>query len=145
MARPFLEFEEKIFTLLSTDQQSVAAGSLGDLGIQGVYNLVGPDGEDDSALPYIIIGESEWRETDSKTGTNFGYLGTTRIRVWDRDHSGKTLYTVLDRIHELLHDTDLALTNFNTVNMRATLTEVFPEPDNRTLQALQEYSVHLGG
>jgi hypothetical protein len=99
-----------------------------------------PDG---TLYPHVRVVPPELEDWGSHTFD--GVTGLVEIRVWDQAQSAANTLDILARIYALLHNIDLALTGFSTVNFRCTFTRTDLEPDGRTYQGIQRYSVTLGG
>lgn len=124
----------KIFSLLAGDATLTALVPAARI----KENL--PDG---TAYPHVRVLPPSLGDWSAHTFD--GFEGTLELRVWDSGQSVARTLDILNRIYTLLHNVDLALVGYPTVNFRCTLSNADLEPDGRTYQGIQRYSVTLGG
>lgn len=124
---------QKIFSRLTSDATLVAL-------VSGRIYDVAPD---NTPYPFIDIGDSEFNDFGSHTTS--GFEGEIPIHIWTQGTSKKQNMEIGNQIYSLLHNTDLGISNFPTVNFRATFNQIMTEEDNRTHHGLQRYSFILGG
>ena len=122
--------QQSLFSLLNGD------ATLGAL-ITGVFDNV----VDDDALPYVKIGDNSLGEFTSHTAD--GFSGTVTLDIWGEIGKGrKEVVTIMARLYELLQNTKLIITGFNTVCFYCILNETLVEPDdNRTYHGVQRYNI----
>ena len=90
------------------------------------------------------MGEIELGDFGSHTGS--GFEGEVTINVWTQSGRGKKdAQTILNRVYELLHGQNLAISYFPTVSFRCSFNHVVVDPDNRTYHGIQRYHLILGG
>jgi len=99
-----------------------------------------PDG---TAYPHVRVQAPTSRDWSSHTFD--GFEGEIELRVWTQGQSVEPNLGIGNRIYTLLHNFDMAITGFPTINFRCTFNEPTLEPDGRTYQGLQRYSFILGG
>lgn len=122
----------KIFEILSNDATLSAL-------INGVFDNV-PDNLDP---PFVVIGDTSL--SDFGSHTHSGFQGELTIHAWSEDMGRKKIMTIMNRIYTLLHNIDLAITNYKTIVFRCETNEILVENDNRTHQGVQTYKIMLGG
>jgi hypothetical protein len=99
---------------------------------------------DDVDTPYIKIGDDSAIDWGSHTAD--GFQVTVTLHAWTEDSAKKLNKDILDRMYQLLHETDLAIPGFTTVCFRCILSQVLVEPDdNRTFHGVQRYNLTVTG
>lgn len=99
---------------------------------QGVY-------ADDSAFPYVVIGndtENEWN-TDNSTGSD----ASVEIHVWSRQMGRSEAKTVQAAIFNALNRQDLVITGRNVVNVEQQTALSMVDPDGKTRHGVQTFRV----
>lgn len=129
---PGLDLQTKIFDILNNNTD------LGDV-ITGVFDTV----PDNQVYPYVVLGNDDIGENDSHTAG--GFIGFIQIDVWDQAESSKKTKDIQGKIYDLLHNIDLGLTGFPTVDFRCNLTTIIKENDNRTKHGVMRFNFILGG
>ena len=98
------EFQKAVYAQLTGDSTLMAM-------VTGVYDYV----QEETAYPYITIGNitgSEWT-----TLATSGVQVALTVEVFTRDRGRKTAADIIQRVHELLHDANLAVTGKTLVNL----------------------------
>lgn len=83
-----------------------------------------------AATPYVTIGEDT--AVDFSAGEHDGADITVNIDVWSEYKGSKETKQIIDRIHDLLHDSNLSVTGFNLVNLRFEFSDILRDPDGVT-------------
>lgn len=127
-----LLLQEKIYQTLKDDRtiQELCCG---------VYDNV----PDNSAYPYIEIGEDEYDDWSSHT--HDGFDGSVWIHVWSEYPGRKEVKLIQNRIYELFHNQDMGIDNFPTVTFLQELCRNFKDPDGRTHHGVQRFDFLFGG
>jgi hypothetical protein len=129
---PQILLAQKVYSLLTSDTTLMAL-------ITGVYEQV----PDNTAYPYVKIGDYDFSEWDTHTAN--GVDGDVTIKVWDQDRGENIVMQILNRIYHVLHNQELGLSGFSTVVFRFRTGNIAIEPDGRTYQGIAIYHVILGG
>lgn len=120
------ELQQAIYAALDGD------AALGNM-ITGIFDHV----PQDTGYPYVTIGEM--RAKDYSTKTTQGAEIDVTVNVISRDKGSKTCLDILARIHDLLHDADLALATCTLVSIRFTSTEINRRADGLTYQGINRF------
>ena len=127
--------QQTIFSTLSGDSQLTST-----LGAD-VYDDV-PD-HISITFPYVQIGEDT--ATDYSTKDLVGSQTVINLHVWSRYRGSKETKQVMDRVHTLLHDSNLTVTGHNLVNLRFEFSDVLRDPDGVTRHGVMRFrAVMLG-
>jgi len=96
MNETLVEFQKAVYDALNNDTTLSAI-------VSGVYDFV-PQG---TSYPYAVIKQNKVK--DWSTISTIGYEVEMEIEVFSKERGNKTVLEISSRIHELLHDTTLAL------------------------------------
>lgn len=122
-----------IYGVLSGDSQLTSALN------SSVYDDV-PEAED---FPFVQIGADN--ALDYSTKDLIGSETVVNIDVWSRYRGSKEAKLIMDRIHSLLHDSNLTVTGHNFINMRMEFSDVIRDPDGITRHGVMRFrAVMLG-
>jgi hypothetical protein len=135
---PRLLLQQKIYELLAADTGSSPAG-VSTLVTARIFDFV----PDNSAFPFVTIGEMRPGEWGSHTGD--GIDGTVVLHVFSQSAGRKEVMTVMNRIYQVLHNIDLQITGFPTICFREESSEVILDPDGKTHHGVLQYRCILGG
>jgi hypothetical protein len=119
---PF-ELQKSIYQTLSGDAALSAM-------ITGVYDRV----PQNTAFPYITIGETTGRDWSSRTTTGMNLVVT--LHVFSRAGGRQEALQIMERIHALLHEGDLEMTDQVLIMMRFEMSDVLLEQDGFTYQGV---------
>ena len=109
-----------------------------------VSTLIYSSAPDNTVYPRVKIGAQTLE--DWSTHTTNGFQGDVFIHAWAQGTSDVEIMNIMNSIYAVLHAiTDLQISGYSTVNFRCVLNEILPEPDGRTYQGVQRYSIMLGG
>ena len=127
--------QQTLYTTLNGDSQLTS--TLG----AAVFDDV-PDTQAVS-FPYVQIGEDT--ATDYSTKDVTGTETVINLHVWSRYRGSKETKQVMDRVHTLLHDSNLTVTGHNLVNLRFEFSDVLRDPDGVTRHGVMRFrAVMLG-
>jgi hypothetical protein len=96
-----------------------------------------------SATPYVTIGEDT--AIDYSAGSEDGADVTVNIDVWSEYKGSKETKQIMDRIHDLLHDSNLSITGFNLVNLRFEFSDILRDPDGVTRHGVMRFRAIILG
>lgn len=122
----------KIYSILNEDATLSAL-------VSGVFTFVC----DTQDFPYIRIDDVS--PEDFGAHDIDGFQGTVQINVFHQTRSRIEVHTIQERIYQLLHNIDLELVDFPTINFRCNLSRVDTEKDNVTLHGVQQFNYIFGG
>lgn len=129
------EFQQALFTVLSGDSNLTTTLSA------SIYDDV-PDHQA-VTFPYVTIGEDTM--LDYSTKDLVGSDVTVNLHVWSRYRGSKEVKQVMDRVHTLLHDSNLTVTGRNLINLRSEFSDVLRDPDGITRHGVMRFrAVMLG-
>lgn len=97
-------------------QQAVYNALTGDTTLMGLVSGVYDRVQQNTAYPYVTLGEAEQRVFD--TATTQGSEIETTLHVWSREGGRKQALTILERLHTLLHNGSLTISGHALVTMR---------------------------
>ena len=125
-------------------QSSVYSTLSNDNTLSSTYGAsVFDDVPEDTSYPYITIGEDNITEFGTKD-----LDGTTRtmtIHIWSEYKGSKETKQIMDRIHDLLHDSSLSVSGFNLINMRFEFSDIMRDPDGITRHGVMRFRAVLIG
>ena len=106
-----------IYSTLSNDNNLTS--TLG----AGVFDEV----TEGATYPFVVLGE----ETAIDYGTKdlVGGETTINIHIWSQYKGSKETKNIMDRIHDLLHDSDISVSGFNLINLRFEYSDIMRDPD----------------
>jgi len=122
-----------IYSTLSND--STITSSLG----AGVFDEV----SESATYPFIALGEET--STDYSTKDLNGGETTINIHIWSQYKGAKQTKQIMDRIHDLLHDSNLSVTGFNLVNLRFEFSDIMRDPDGVTRHGVMRFRAIILG
>lgn len=125
--------QEKIYTALNSDSNLTSTQGA------AVYDEV----PENSAFPYVQIGAESTADFSTKDLT--GSEVTINLDVWSQYKGSKEVKDLMDRVHTLLHDSNLTVTGHNLVNLRFEFGDVLRDPDGITRHGVMRFrAVMLG-
>lgn len=133
MSTAQFQLQSTIYTTLNND--SNLTNTLG----ASIFDEV-PEG---SSTPYVTIGEDT--AVDYSTDTADGADITVNIDVWSEYKGSKECKQIMDRIHDLLHDSSLSITGFNLVNLRFEFSDILRDPDGVTRHGVMRFRAIILG
>ena len=96
-----------------------------------------------TTYPFVAICEDT--VTDFGTKTEDGGQFTINIHVWSQYTGSKETKNIMDRIHDLLHDSNLSVTGFNLVNLRFEFSDILRDPDGITRHGVMRFRAIILG
>ena len=105
----------------------------------GVYDEV----QEGNSYPFVTIGEETTIDYSTKD-VDGGEL-TVNIHVWSQYKGSKETKTIMDRIHDLLHDYNLSVTGYNLVNSRFEYSDIMRDPDGITRHGVMRFRAIILG
>jgi len=105
----------------------------------GVYDEV----QEGNSYPFITIGEETAIDYSTKD-VDGGEL-TINIHVWSQYKGSKETKTIMDRIHDLLHDYSLNVTGYNLINSRFEYSDIMRDPDGVTRHGVMRFRAVILG
>ena len=102
--------------------------------ITGVHDYV----DEDSALPYITIGDVQ--QTQMGTKTTEGIDASVTIHSWDDVHRGmREIKLIMDAVTTVLHESSLSVTGHTVGVAKFEFSDVFVDPDGKTRHGVQRF------
>lgn len=93
--------------------------------------------------PFITLGEETATEFDTKDLS--GAENTINIHIWSEYKGSKECKQIMDRVHDLLHDSSISVTGFNLVNMRFEFSDIIRDPDGVTRHGVMRFRAVILG
>lgn len=121
-----LELQKAIVEALTGDVTLMAL-------VEGVYNHV----PQDSAFPYIVVGEAT--SSDYSTMTTQAEEITSTVLVFSRARGSKQSLEIMARLRELLHNAALALDGCTLIFQRFQEASITQTEDTNTWQGTVEF------
>jgi len=122
-----------IYSTLSNDNNLTS--TLGT----GVFDEV----TEGATYPFVALGE----ETAIDYGTKdlVGGETTINIHIWSQYKGSKETKNIMDRIHDLLHDSDISVSGFNLINLRFEYSDIMRDPDGVTRHGVMRFRAIILG
>ena len=122
-----------IYSTLSSD--NTLTSTLG----AGVYDEV----LEGATYPFVSLGEET--AVDYSTKDINGGETTINIHIWSQYKGAKETKQIMDRIHDLLHDSNLSVTGFNLINLRYEFSDIMRDPDGVTRHGVMRFRAIILG
>ena len=122
-----------IYSTLSND--NTLTNTLG----AGVFDEV----VENAAYPFVALGEET--AIDYSTKDLNGGEFTINIHVWSQYKGAKQTKEIMDRIHDLLHDSSLSVSGFNLANLRFEFSDILRDPDGITRHGVMRFRAIILG
>lgn len=122
-----------IYSTLSSD--NTLTSTLGS----GVYDEV----VESATYPFVALGEETAIDYSTKN-TNGGET-TINVHIWSQYKGSKETKQIMDRIHDLLHDSNLSVTGFNLINLRFEFSDILRDPDGVTRHGVMRFRAIILG
>ena len=104
----------------------------------GVYD----DVPQSASYPYIALGEETG--VDYSTKDIQGGDSTINIEIWSQYKGSKETKQIMDKIHDLLHNSNLTVTGHNLINIRFEFSDIMRDPDGITRHGVIRLSlIHI--
>jgi hypothetical protein len=106
-----------------------------------VYDAVpqAVDAGDNSAFPYVTVGDDSSTEFDTDTSTGFDTDCT--IHVWSRYRGRREVKQIQKAIYDALHLHDLAVTGYHTVMVLFQSADSFMDADGITRHGVSIFRI----
>lgn len=119
-------------------QEAIYTALTGDATLQGfISTRVYDRPPQDSAFPYVDIGEGT--ATDFDTKTENGMEQTVSIHSWSRDQGRKEVKQIMSAIVDALDQQSLSVTGHSLVLLRFEFSTVEHDPDGYTQHGVQRF------
>ena len=105
----------------------------------GVYDEV----IEGNTYPFITLGEETTIDYGTKTET--GSETTINIHIWSQYKGSKQTKEIMDKVHDLLHDSNLSVTGFNLINLRFEFSDIMRDPDGITRHGVMRFRAIILG
>ena len=105
----------------------------------GVYDEV----LEGASYPFVSLGEET--SVDYSTKDTDGGETTINIHIWSQYKGAKETKQIMDRIHDLLHDSNLSVTGFNLINLRYEFSDIMRDPDGVTRHGVMRFRAIILG
>ena len=96
-----------------------------------------------ATYPFIALGEET--AIDYSTKDLDGGEFTINIHVWSQYKGAKQTKEIMDRIHDLLHDSSLSVSGFNLINLRFEFSDILRDPDGVTRHGVMRFRAIILG
>ena len=128
------ELQEAIYAALTGDVTIMAL-------ITGVYaDIQQPNlPEDDSAFPYVVIGQDSLAEDSTKTEN--GVRALVQVDVWSRQNNLTEAKDVGTAVYDVLQKGSLTITGAHHILTRAVGQDYSTDPDGHTKRGLLTFTV----
>lgn len=120
-----------IYGLLVGLAPAIAAGGVFDAVPDAVTSETAPD----NLFPIVQIGATDTvpADVDQADGTrDDGVVETITLHIWSRYRGQKEAKEIMQRIRDLLHDTELTVTGRSSALCTVTMMHVLQDPDGKT-------------
>ena len=105
----------------------------------GVYDEV----IEGNTYPFISLGEES--AEDYSTNNLVGADTTINIHIWSQYKGSKQTKDIMDKVHDLLHDISLNVSNVNLINLRFEFSDIMRDPDGITRHGVMRFrAITLG-
>ena len=105
----------------------------------GVYDEV----IEGNTYPFITLGEETTIDYSTKTAS--GSETTINIHIWSQYKGSKQTKEIMDKVHDLLHDSNLSVTGFNLINLRFEYSDIMRDPDGITRHGVMRFRAIILG
>ena len=96
-----------------------------------------------ATYPYIAIGEET--VIDYSTKDIDGNESTLNIHVWSQYKGSKETKQIMDKIHDLLHNSNLTVVGHNLINLRFEYSDIMRDPDGITRHGVMRFRAIILG
>jgi len=98
---------------------------------------------ENATYPFVSLGEETAIDYSTKNENGGEY--TINIHVWSQYKGSKQTKEIMDRIHDLLHDSNLSVSGFNLVNLRFEFSDILRDPDGVTRHGVMRFRAIILG
>ena len=97
----------------------------------------------DQSYPFIQLGED--RVDDYSTKVEAGGEYELNFDIWSHYNGSKECMQIMDKIHDLLHDSSISVTGFNLVNIQLDYSDILKDPDGVTRHGVMRFRAIILG
>ncbi len=97
----------------------------------------------DQSYPFIQLGED--RVDDYSTKVEAGGEYELNFDIWSQYKGSKECKQIMDKIHDLLHDSSISVTGFNLVNIQLDYSDILKDPDGVTRHGIMRFRAIILG
>ena len=126
------QLQQTIFSALNVNAITTTLGC-------GVFD----DVPSDQSYPFISLGEDNAVDYDTKTLA--GGEITQEIHIWSQYKGSKECKQIMDKVHDLLHDSSLGVSGFNLINLRFEFSDIMIDPDGVTRHGVMRFRAIILG
>ena len=101
------------------------------------------DVPESTSFPYVSLGEDTLNDYDTKDVS--GSTQTLTLHIWSEYKGTKEAKQIMDRLHDLLHDSSLSVSGHNLVNLRFEFGDIMRDPDGKTRHGVMRFRAVLLG
>lgn len=105
----------------------------------GVYD----DVPQSASYPYIALGEET--SIDYSVKDIQGGEATINLHIWSQYKGSKETKQIMDKIHDLLHNSNLSVSGFNLINLRFEFSDIMRDPDGITRHGVMRFRAIILG
>lgn len=127
------QLQQAVFTALSNDNNLTST-----LGASVVDDV--PHG---TSYPFVTIGEA--RTNDYSVKNDIGSEHIFEVDVWSQYKGSKECKQIMDRVHNILHDSNLNVSGFNLINLRFDFSNIMRDPDGTTRHGVMRFRAIILG
>ena len=125
--------QQTIFTTLNND--NTLTSTLGA--------IIADDVPHGTAYPFVQIGEG--RGSDYSTKDIDGGDFVFELHIWSQYKGSKECKQIMDRCHDLLHDSSLSVSGFNLINLRFDFSDIMRDSDGSTRHGVMRFRAIILG
>ena len=118
-------------------QQALYGRLSGDATLAGLVSGVFDHVPDETAFPYVTVGEDA--ATDWSTKTFDGQRHALTVHVWSRARGRTEAKTIMARLYALLHGATFAMAGHELILLRCDFSETRREPDGLTQHGVMRF------
>jgi hypothetical protein len=96
-----------------------------------------------ATYPFVALGEET--AVDYSTKNLVGGETTINIHIWSQYKGSKETKNIMDKIHDLLHDSNLTVSGFNLINLRFEYSDIMRDPDGVTRHGVMRFRAIILG
>ena len=96
-----------------------------------------------ASYPYIAIGEET--SIDYSVKDIQGGETTINLHIWSQYKGSKETKQIMDKIHDLLHNSNLSVSGFNLINLRFEFSDIMRDPDGITRHGVMRFRAIILG
>ena len=98
---------------------------------------------ENATYPFVSLGEETAIDYSTKDLNGGEY--TINIHVWSQYKGSKQTKEIMDRIHDLLHDSSLSVSGFNLINLRFEFSDIMRDTDGVTRHGVMRFRAIILG